>query len=158
MKITIERSALLKALSHVQSVVERRNTIPILANVLIEATKGKLSLTATDMDLAIVESVPAEVGKSGATTVPAHTLYDVVRKLPEDVSQANARKDEIFIDRLFEQWRARGIALDCSPGLFFGLSRALFFVSLRADEIGAENYPAVVELLIDVIANRIVKE
>ncbi len=83
MKITIERSALLKALGHVQSVVERRNTIPILANVLIEATKGKLSLTATDMDLAIVESVPAEVAKSGATTVQAHTLYDIVRKLQE---------------------------------------------------------------------------
>ncbi|MBI3453660.1 MAG: DNA polymerase III subunit beta [Rhodospirillales bacterium] len=88
MKLTIERAALLKALAHVQSVVERRNTIPILANVLIEATaakgkEGRLSLTATDMDLAFVESVPAEVTKAGATTVQAHTLYDIVRKLPE---------------------------------------------------------------------------
>ena len=83
MKLTIDRGALLKALAHVQSVVERRNTIPILANVLIEAQKGKLSLTATDMDLAIVESVPAEVAKTGKTTVQAHTLYDIVRKLAE---------------------------------------------------------------------------
>ena len=83
MKLTIERSALLKALAHVQSVVERRNTIPILANVLIEAQKGKLSLTATDMDLAIVEGVTADVAKTGTVTVPAHTLYDIVRKLAE---------------------------------------------------------------------------
>jgi DNA polymerase-3 subunit beta len=83
MKLTIERAALLKALAHVQSVVERRNTIPILANVLIEAQKGKLALTATDMDLAIVEAAPAEVAKTGTATVQAHTLYDIVRKLPE---------------------------------------------------------------------------
>ena len=83
MKLTIERGALLKALGHIQSVVERRNTIPILANVLLEATKGKLALTATDMDLAIVESAPAEVAKTGTITVQAHTLYDIARKLPE---------------------------------------------------------------------------
>jgi DNA polymerase-3 subunit beta len=83
MKLTIERAALLKALGHVQSVVERRNTIPILANVLIEAAKDKISLTATDMDIAIVETVPGEVARAGTTTVQAHTLYDIVRKLPE---------------------------------------------------------------------------
>ncbi len=83
MKLTIERAALLKALAHVQSVVERRNTIPILSNALIEARDGTLRVTATDMDLAVVETVPASVGQPGATTVPAHTLYDVVRKLPE---------------------------------------------------------------------------
>jgi len=83
MKLTIERAALLKGLAHVQSVVERRNTIPILANVLLEAQKGKVGLTATDMDLAIVESTPAEVTKTGTATVQAHTLYDIVRKLPE---------------------------------------------------------------------------
>ncbi|MGH6931742.1 MAG: DNA polymerase III subunit beta [Dongiaceae bacterium] len=83
MKFTIERGALLKALAHVQSVVERRNTIPILSNVLLEAADGTLGLTATDMDLAIVERVPAATGATGATTVSAHTLYDIVRKLPE---------------------------------------------------------------------------
>jgi DNA polymerase-3 subunit beta len=87
MKFTIEKGALLKALGHVHSVVERRNTIPILANVALAAERGGLGLTATDMDLEIVEKVPAEVAATGATTVPAHTLYDIVRKLP-DGSQA----------------------------------------------------------------------
>jgi len=83
MKLTIERAALLRSLNHVQSVVERRNTIPILSNVLIEAADGRLSLTTTDMDLAMVESVEADIAESGAITTPAHTLYDIVRKLPD---------------------------------------------------------------------------
>jgi DNA polymerase III subunit beta len=83
MKLTIERAALLKALSHVQSVVERRTTIPILSNVLLQAGSGKLALSATDMDLEIVESVPARIDGDGRTTAPAHTLYDIVRKLRE---------------------------------------------------------------------------
>lgn len=81
MKLTIERAALLRALSHVQSVVERRNTIPILSNVLMQAEGTRLGLAATDMDIAIVENAPASVGVDGATTAPAHTLYDIVRKL-----------------------------------------------------------------------------
>ena len=84
MKATIERATLLKSLSHVQSVVERRNTIPILSNVLIEAREdGSIRLMATDLDLQVDESVPANVGQPGAITVPAHTLFDIVRKLPE---------------------------------------------------------------------------
>jgi DNA polymerase-3 subunit beta len=84
MKATIERATLLKGLSHVQSVVERRNTIPILSNVLIEATAdGALKLMATDLDLQINESIPAAVDQPGATTVSAHTLFDIARKLPE---------------------------------------------------------------------------
>jgi DNA polymerase-3 subunit beta len=83
MKLTIERAALLKSLGHVQSVVERRNTIPILSNVKMEAADGRLSLNATDMDLDIAESVAAAIGAKGAITAPAHTLYDIVRKLPE---------------------------------------------------------------------------
>ena len=82
MKINVERGALLKALGHVQSVVERRNTIPILSNVLIQAAKGKLTLTATDLDIEIVESLPSDVLRNGAATAPAHMLYDIVRKMP----------------------------------------------------------------------------
>ncbi len=88
MKLTIERAALLKALGHVQSVVERRNTIPILSNVLLRAdaagppgSEGALALSATDMDLEIVERVPGRIEQPGRTTAPAHTLYDIVRKL-----------------------------------------------------------------------------
>jgi DNA polymerase-3 subunit beta len=83
MKLAIERATLLKALAHVQSVVERRTTIPILSNVKLEAELGGISLTATDMDLLVIEQVDAEVSQPGAATAPAHTLYDVVRKLPE---------------------------------------------------------------------------
>jgi len=84
MKATIERAVLLKSLGHVQSVVERRNTIPILSNVLIEAREdGSIRLMATDLDLQVDESVPATVTQPGATTVSAHTLFDIVRKLPE---------------------------------------------------------------------------
>jgi len=83
MKVTIERAALLRALGHVHRVVERRTTIPILANVLLEAGSGELLLKATDLDLEITEKAPAEASQPGATTLPAHTLYDIVRKLPE---------------------------------------------------------------------------
>jgi len=83
MRVTIERTAFLKALNHVQSVVERRNTIPILSNVLVQAGKDVVRLIATDLDIEIVETVAAEVAREGAATVPAHMLYDIVRKLPE---------------------------------------------------------------------------
>ncbi len=83
MRVTIERAALLKALSHVQSVVERRNTIPILSNVLVRANAGAIKLTATDLDVEVIESVPADVAQDGATTVPAHIMYEIVRKLPD---------------------------------------------------------------------------
>jgi DNA polymerase-3 subunit beta len=83
MKVTVERAALLKSLGHVHRVVERRNTIPILANVLVKAERSKLAFKATDLDLEETETIPAEVGQGGATTVPAHMFYEIVRKLPE---------------------------------------------------------------------------
>ena len=88
MKLTIERAALLKALGHVQSVVERRNTIPILSNVLLAASAGQVAFSATDLDMEIADACPAQVEATGQITAPAHTLYEIVRKLPEgaDVS------------------------------------------------------------------------
>jgi DNA polymerase-3 subunit beta len=83
MKVTVERAQLLKSLSHVHRVVERRNTIPILANVLIRGERGKLGLKATDLDLEVVETISAEVAPGGSTTVPAHMFYEIVRKLPD---------------------------------------------------------------------------
>ncbi|PHK93365.1 DNA polymerase III subunit beta [Pseudoroseomonas rhizosphaerae] len=84
MKFSVDRAVLLKALAHVQSVVERRNTIPILANVMLAAQDGALTLTATDMEIAIVEAVPGvTVTRAGRTTAPAATLYEIVRKLPD---------------------------------------------------------------------------
>ena len=83
MKVTVERAQLLKSLGHVHRVVERRNTIPILANVLLRAERSKLSLKATDLDLEVNETIAADVSPAGAITVPAHMFYDIVRKLPE---------------------------------------------------------------------------
>lgn len=83
MKLSIDRAALLRSLNHMQGVVERRNTIPILSNVLMKAEDGSLSLSSTDMDLEINESVAANVAASGATTAPAHTFHDIVRKMPD---------------------------------------------------------------------------
>ncbi len=83
MKLKADRATLIKGLAHIQSVAEKRNTIPILANVLIAVRDGKLSLTATDMEIAIVEEVPAATSRDGATTASATTLYEIVRKLPD---------------------------------------------------------------------------
>ncbi|MDK9696418.1 MAG: DNA polymerase III subunit beta [Siculibacillus sp.] len=83
MRVTVERAQLVKSLTHVHRVVERRNTIPILSNVLIRAEGGELKLKATDLDLEVSEAVPAMVEEPGATTVPAHMIHDIVRKLPD---------------------------------------------------------------------------
>ena len=83
MKLTIDRISLLRPLGQVQSVVERRNTIPILANVVLQAADGALLMTATDMDMDIATQVECAVGTAGTTTVSAHLLYDIVRKLPD---------------------------------------------------------------------------
>jgi DNA polymerase-3 subunit beta len=83
MQVTLERAALLKALGHVHRVVERRTTIPILSNVLVSAEGGSVLLKATDLDLEVTERLPADVGQPGATTLPAHILYEIVRKLPD---------------------------------------------------------------------------
>ena len=83
MKLFIERAALLKSLSHVQNVVERRNTIPILGNVKLDAEGERLGMTATDMELSLASGEPARVERPGQTTVAAHTFFDIVRKLSD---------------------------------------------------------------------------
>ncbi|WP_424931348.1 DNA polymerase III subunit beta [Amaricoccus macauensis] len=83
MKLSMERSALLRAMSRAQSVVERRNTIPILGNVLIEADGDTVSFRATDLDIEVIDTAAAVVSMAGATTVSAHTLHEIVRKLPD---------------------------------------------------------------------------
>ncbi|MDQ0455363.1 DNA polymerase III subunit beta [Rhizobium paknamense] len=83
MRITLERSNLLKSLNHVHRVVERRNTIPILSNVLLRAEGNTLAMKATDLDLEVIEGTAAMVEQAGATTVPAHLLYEIVRKLSD---------------------------------------------------------------------------
>ena len=88
MRVTVERSHLLKSLGHVHRVVEKRNTIPILSNVLLRAEGARLLLKATDLDLEITETVPADIAQASATTVPAQILFDIVRKLPDGAEVA----------------------------------------------------------------------
>jgi len=99
MKLIIERSALLKAMNPAQGVVERKNTIPILSNVLLDVADEGISVRATDLDIEGIETLPAAVESGGATTVNAHLLHEIVRKLPEgaeislDVNEASGRLD-----------------------------------------------------------------
>ncbi|MES2906912.1 MAG: DNA polymerase III subunit beta [Pseudomonadota bacterium] len=83
MRVTLERDALVKSLSHLHRVVERRNTIPILGNILLRATKNQIELKATDLDIEITETLTCDVQEDGATTIPAHLFYDIVRKLQD---------------------------------------------------------------------------
>ncbi|HQT67854.1 MAG: DNA polymerase III subunit beta [Rhodospirillales bacterium 20-60-12] len=83
MKLKADRATLMKALAHVQNVVEKRNTIPILANVLLAVKEGRLSIAATDLEIALIETVAASTSRDGAITVPAATLYEIVRRQPE---------------------------------------------------------------------------
>ena len=83
MKVSMERGTLLRAVSQAQSVVERRNTIPILANVLIEAEGDTVTFRATDLDIEVLDRAPAMVERAGGTTVSAVTLHEIVRKLPD---------------------------------------------------------------------------
>ena len=97
MNFTIDRNNLLKPLGHVYSVVERRNTIPILSNVLIETNSSKVSFTATDMDMDIVEETTCIVSSQGKVTLSAHTLYDIIRKLP-DGSEVKIELKELNVE------------------------------------------------------------
>jgi DNA polymerase-3 subunit beta len=125
MKITLERAALLKALAHVHRVVERRNTIPILSNVLIEAKGDGVTLKATDLDIEITERLSADVDQAGATTAPAHTLYDIVRKIP-DGAQVSLEMTGETSQMLLRSGRSR-FNLQCLP--------QADFPDLSADEL-----------------------
>src|SRR6478672_8954455 len=126
MEFTIDKPALTKALAHVASVVERRNTIPILSNVHIATRNNELKLTSTDLDMEIVETVPARAKGEGATTVPAHMLHDIVRKLPEGT--------DIDIAREGDQGR---LTISCGQARFsLQTLPADDFPSLSVDDLG----------------------
>ena len=126
MQLTIDKPSLARALAHVASVVERRNTIPILSNVLLVARDNELRLTATDLDMEIVETVPARTKGEGATTVPAHMLHDIVRKLPEG--------SDIELVRDGDQGR---LSISCGSARFsLQTLPADDFPSLSVDDLG----------------------
>ncbi|MBI1867468.1 MAG: DNA polymerase III subunit beta [Methylocystis sp.] len=141
MQVTIERAALLRALGHVHRVVERRTTIPILANVLIEAKPGALLLKATDLDLEIMEKTPADVAQEGATTLPAHTLYDIVRKLPEGAQaslEATGEQGQLLLRSGRSRFNLQSLAASDFPDVTSGEFSHAFALA-----------PAVLKKLID---------
>ncbi len=142
MKLSLERAALLRTLGHVQSVVERRNTIPILSNVLIAGEGDSARFTATDLDMEMVEAAPAMIERAGAVTAPAHTLYDIARKLPEGAQvslEVAADDDGAMAGRLELKAGRSRFTLPCLPAGDFpmlaadGLNCAF---SLSADALG----------------------
>ncbi len=114
LEFIIDKSQFLKALGHVQSVVERRNAIAILSNVKIEAFAGEISLTATDMDIAVTEKIDSEIAQEGALTVSAHTLYEIIRKLP-DGSQVSIKGDASNTGHLEIKSGSCNFSLSCLP-------------------------------------------
>ena len=138
MKFTIDRSALLTALQHVHSVVERRNTIPILSNVLIEAKEDGVYLTATDMDIAVIEKInleKSEVMQLGTITTSAQMLYDIVRKLPENIKVELLSEKN---DRLGIKASSSSFALNCLPSEDFpsiSQEEFKFTFSLETDDL-----------------------
>lgn len=123
MKFSIDRASLLKSLSHVQSVVEKRGTIPILSNIKVEATGNQIELTATDMDVAMVDQVNAKVEKGGATTIPAHMLYEIIRKLPDGadiVIEDVASEGKVRITTGHSKFALSTLAVDDFPAMAEG--------------------------------------
>jgi DNA polymerase-3 subunit beta len=148
MKVTLERNHLLKSLGHVHRVVERRNTYPILANVLLKAADGALDLRATDLDIEVTESVPAMVGQPGTTTVPAHTLYEIVRKLADgaEVRLENEGTDQLLVTSGRSRFHLACLSPDSFPDLksgtfthTFSIAAALFRELIERTQFAISN-------------------
>jgi len=123
MRLVIERGELLRALSHVTSVVERRTTIPILSNVLLNAHGETLSFKATDLEREVIEDAPASVETPGTVTVPAHMLHDIVRKLPDGAQievERDAEKQRLAIRAGQSRFALQTLAPDDFPDLAIG--------------------------------------
>jgi DNA polymerase-3 subunit beta len=138
MRVILERSNLLKSLNHVHRVVERRNTIPILSNVLLNAEGASLEMKATDLDLEVNEATAASVEQAGATTVPAHLLYEIVRKLPEG-AEVMLKTDESGASMSVVSGRSN-FKLQCLPQADFPeLSAGSFSHIFRMDSQALKN-------------------
>ncbi len=83
MRFTLQREAFLKPLAQVVNVVERRQTLPVLANFLVQVQNGQLSLTGTDLEVEMVSRIAVEDAQDGETTIPARKLFEIIRALPD---------------------------------------------------------------------------
>lgn len=116
MRFTIEKDVFLKALGKIQSIVEKRNTIPVLANVLLEATDGDLQVTATDLEVGMRSSYPANIIKPGRVTVSAKKLHEIIKELPDRDVAFNAKENNwIEVQCGKAQFNIVGLAADEYP-------------------------------------------
>ena len=84
MKFIIEKKTIFKSLTHLQSIVDRKNVLPILSNILIETKNNELTMSSTDMDISIKENINCEVIEEGSTTINAQLIYDIIKKLHDE--------------------------------------------------------------------------
>ncbi len=119
LKFGVERSSILRALSHVQSVVEKRSTIPVLSNVKLEIEGDNLRLTATDMEISITETLPVKTSARGATTLPAQVLYEIIRKLPEgsDIEFVESKAGQVEVKAGRSKFKLLSLPIDTFPAL-----------------------------------------
>ena len=113
MKVYLERNDLLRALGHSHSVVEKKTTVPVLSHILLQTGGEKLKITATDLELAIVETIEANVELEGATTVLENMFYEIIRKLPEGAKVMLQLKEDG--NQLLLTSGASSFALSCLP-------------------------------------------
>lgn len=149
MKIKIERKNLLTGIQRVQGVVEKRNTMPILSHILMEAQEGKIALFATDLEIGIQGSYPAQIIEPGRMTFSAKKLYEIVREFPEGMVEMTTQANHwVVIESGKSHFRIVGLppeefptppALDADkkiqidPALFAGLIRRTLFASGEND-------------------------
>src|SRR3989338_7294403 len=93
MKFTIEKNIFIKTLQRMQGIVEKRNTMPILSNVLIEAHHGKVAITATDLEVFIKDAAFASSVEDGSITVNARKIFEIVKEMPEETINITTGKD-----------------------------------------------------------------
>lgn len=117
MKFSVERSVILKSLAHIQSVVEKRTTIPVLSNVKVEAEGDSLRLTATDTEISISEKIPAKISEGANTTLPAQMLYEIIRKLPEgsEIEFSSAAGDQVEVKAGRSKFKLQSLPVDQFP-------------------------------------------
>ncbi|NOX09352.1 MAG: DNA polymerase III subunit beta [Gammaproteobacteria bacterium] len=139
MKFTIQRETFLKPLQHVTGVVERRSTMPILANILIKAKGNKLNLTATDLEVELSSEVETEIKEEGEITVPARKLLDICRTLPEGANLNVSQKDDHIIIRSAKS----RFSLSCLPATDFPIVENI--VSAKSFVIAQEDLKSVIE-------------
>jgi len=81
MKFQISKKELFKSISHLQGIVDKKNSLPILSNILIEANDNYLKLSSTDMDISIIDKISCNVQESGSTTINSQIFYDIIKAL-----------------------------------------------------------------------------